>query len=171
MKRYNEAQFIAALRSGQHDFSGSEFVDSIRIDHESGIDFKKLPRLILDRCILGPDFSFSRWGNPTTSISMVHASSTGRVALMHLKMYQINLNGIKVSRWLAVMHSEAEIICLAGAELGGFTTKGSHGSRLDLTSCSSKQSLFDPTSFRTVEIDDAQLGRLTPTSLEELRTA
>ncbi len=171
MKRYNEAQFITALKSGEYDFSGSEFVDPIRIDYESGIDFTKLPRLVLDRCVLGPNFSFGRWENPTASISMINASSKGRVALMHLKLYQINLSGINVSDWLAVMHSEAEIICFAGAEVGGFTTKGSHGGRLDLTSCISKQSLFEATSFRTVEVDDAQLGRLTPTSLGELRTA
>ncbi len=170
MSSYTEASFIAALRSGKYDFSGSEFDGPIRVDKDSGVNFNAISRLILDRCHLGPDFSLGRWDNPSASISLEKATGSGRVALFHMHIHQFNLSGIQVERWLAIMHSTAEVVCLAGAILGGFTTKESRGGRLDLTFCRSNQSLFERKSWRTIEEDDAELGKLTPTTLSELRS-
>lgn len=169
MKSYNQAQFEAALMRGQHDFSGAEFTGHIRIDQDSRVNLDALPRIILDKAHLGPDFVLGRWKNPVAALSMEGAVSEGRVALLHLNIYRINLGAIEVQKWLAVMHSEAEAVCLAGAKLaGGFTAKNTCGGRLDLTGCHSTQSLFSAENFRTVEADDAHLGKLTPTTLGEL---
>lgn len=169
MKLYTENQFIEALSRGQYDFSDSEFVGQINATNLQNVDFSALPRLIFDRCNLGSDFSLGRFNNQKASLSMVGAISSGRVSLFHLHLYQLNLSTIEVSKWLAIMHCETEILCLAGAKLpGGFITKGSRGGRLDLTGCNSGQSLFTPESWRTVEVDDALLGKLEPTRLGEL---